>query len=126
MGNKIFETILNRKIENFVSTFVEDSRSIFFNENLQLFHPGEYGKYRENSIKDLLQVLTKYRVSDGFIITSKNNQSTQCDIVIYDNSDFPVLENNFTQFFSIESVIAIGEVKSTLNKRDFSLTLKKL
>lgn len=125
MPNKIFQTILNRKIESFASTFVEDSKSIFFNGS-HLIHPGEYGRYRENSMKDLLQILTKYKVSDGFIITSNDNVSSQCDIVIYDNLDFPILENNFTQFFSIESVIAIGEVKSALNKTDFKNALRKL
>lgn len=125
MGNKVFDTILSRKIESFVSTFVEDSKSIFFNGK-QLIHPGEFGRYRENSIKDLLQILTKYKVSDGFIITASDKISTQCDIVIYDNFDFPVLENNLTQFFSIESVISIGEVKSTLNKKDFKNALIKL
>jgi hypothetical protein len=125
MGNKIFNTILFRKIENFVSTFVEDSTSIFYNDK-KLIHPGEFGKYRENSIKDLLQVLTKYKVSDGFIITSNGKISTQCDVVIYDNFDFPVLENNLAQFFSIESVKSIGEVKSTLSKNKFKKALRKL
>lgn len=125
MGHQIFDTILSRKLENFVSTFVEDSKSIFFN-GTQLIHPGEYGRYRENAMKDLLQILTKYKVSDGFVITSTNKTSSQCDIVIYDNSDFPVLENNLTQFFSIESIIALGEVKSTLSKTDFKKALRKL
>lgn len=125
MANKIFDTILERKIENFVSTFVEDSQSIFYHEN-QLFHPGEFGQYRENSTKELLRLLSSYKISDGFIITSKDRKSSQCDIVIYDNSDLPMLENNFTQFFSIESVVAIGEVKSTLNQNKFKKALLEL
>ncbi|MFB9110560.1 DUF6602 domain-containing protein [Flavobacterium gyeonganense] len=125
MGNKIFDTILLRKIENFVSTFGEDSNSIF-KLNEKLIHPAEYGKYRENALKDLLQVLTKFKVSDGFVITSNEKVSTQCDVVVYDNLDFPVLENNLAQFFSIESVISIGEVKSTLNKAQFKSALRKL
>lgn len=125
MGNKVFDTLLFRKMENLVATFVEDSKSIFYNGS-QLTHPGEFGRYRENSIKDLLQQLTRYKVSDGFIITSKDHTSTQCDVVIYDNNDFPVLENNLIQFFSIESVIAIGEIKSTLNKTEFKKALIKL
>lgn len=125
MGHQIFDTILLRKLENFVSTFVEDSKSIFFN-GTQLIHPGEYGRYRENAIKDLLQIISSYKVSDGFVITSENKTSTQCDIVIYDNSDFPVLENNLTQFFSIESVVCVGEVKSTLTKIAFTKALRKL
>lgn len=125
MGNKVLETILARKIENFVSTFVEDSKSIFF-DGKQLKHSGEFGRYRENSIKDLLQILTKYKISDGFIITPSDRTSTQCDIVVYDNFDFPVLENNLIQFFSIESVLSIGEVKSTLSKKEFKNALIKL
>lgn len=125
MGNKIFDTILKRKIEGFVSTFVDDSQSIFYNEN-QLFHPGEFGKYRENSTKDLLCLLSSYKISDGFIITSKDRKSSQCDIVIYDNTDLPLLENNLTQFFTIESVIAIGEVKSTLSHTKFKKALLEL
>lgn len=123
MSSKIFDTILNRKIENFVSTFVEDSESIFYNDLKKLIHPGEFGRYRENSIKDLLRMLTQYKVSDGFIITSKDGVSKQCDIVIYDNSDFPILDDNFVQFFTIESVIAIGEVKSKLNYSTFAKAL---
>jgi len=127
MSNKIVETILNRKIENFVSTFVEDSKSIFYQEN-NLIHPGEFGKYRENAFKELLSILinTNFKISDGFIITSNDKVSTQCDIVIYDNVDLPLLENSLTQFFTIESVIAIGEIKSTMSKSDFQKALRKL
>ena len=82
MPNKIFETILLRKIETLVSTFVEDSQSIFYSENSKIFDPGEYGRYRENSVKDLLQQITKYKVSDGFIITATDKKSTQCDIIL--------------------------------------------
>jgi hypothetical protein len=46
--------------------------------------------------------------------------------VIYDSSDLPILEDNFTQFFTIESTIAIGEVKSTLSKTKFKKALIKL
>lgn len=125
IGHRIFNTILLRSIESFVSTFVEDSKSIFY-DGAQLIHPGEYGKYRENSTKNLLSLLSKHKVSDGFIITSNNKTSTQCDVVIYDNLDFPVLENNLAQFFSIESVISIGEIKSTLTKVAFTKALRKL
>ena len=46
--------------------------------------------------------------------------------MLYDNTDFPVLEKNLIQFFSIESVISVGEVKSTLGKRQFKEALRKL
>ena len=127
MSSKIFETILTRKIDNFVSTFVDDSNSIFYNEG-QLIHPGEYGRYRENTLKDLLNLIvgTEYKISDGFIITSKDQVSTQCDVVIYENTALPILENNSSQFFTIESVMSLGEVKSTLSKSDLKKALLKL
>lgn len=125
MGNRIFETVLNRKIEIFASTFIEDSASIFFEEN-KLIHPGEYGKYRENSLKELLRHITKHKVSDGFIITPDDKVSTQIDIVIFKNDEAPILEKNYIDFFSVESVIAIGEVKSTLDRTAFIDTIRKL
>lgn len=127
MANKILQTILNRKIETFVSTFVDDSTSIFFKEG-QLIHPGEFGKYREESLKSLLRFLinSNFRISDGFLITSNDKVSTQCDIVIYDSNDLPLLENDISQFFTIESVLSIGEVKSTLDKTNFKNALIKL
>ncbi|WP_432670967.1 DUF6602 domain-containing protein [Flavobacterium sp. SM2513] len=125
MGNKIFETVLNRKIDIFALTFMEDSSSIFYDET-KLIHPGEYGKYRENALKDLLRLVTKHRISDGFIITPDDKVSTQLDIVIYKNDEAPLLENNYIDFFSVESVLGIGEVKSTLSKTKFSEALRKL
>lgn len=125
MANKIFETIFDRKIKNFASIFIDDSSSIFFDEENKLIHPGEYGKYRENALKDLLRHITKHKVSDGFVITPEN-VSSQVDVVVYKNDETPILEKNYIDFFSIESVIAIGEVKSTLNKSDFTVALQKL
>ncbi|VTQ01717.1 DUF6602 domain-containing protein [Sphingobacterium daejeonense] len=126
MGNKVFQTVLKRKIEHFTSTFVSDSKSIFYNKNDKLFHPAELGKYREESLKDLLKNITKQKISNGFIITSEDSVSTQLDIVIYQNNETPILEEDYVNFFSIESTIAIGEVKSNLNKKSFKESLIKL
>ncbi|HUC82266.1 MAG TPA: DUF6602 domain-containing protein [Flavisolibacter sp.] len=127
MPNKIFQTILNRKIESFVLSFINDSESIFYREG-QLIHPGEFGKYRESTLKELLRVLinSNLSISDGFIITSKENVSTQCDIVVYDSTDIPFLSNGIAQFFTIESVVSIGEIKSTLSKNQFKEAIIKL
>lgn len=126
MGNRIFETVLLRKIENFTSTFIEDSSSIFYDIDNKLIHPGEYGKYKENTLKDLLKLLTPHNVSEGFVITSKDKTSTQLDVVLFNKEEAPLLHNNYTNFFSIESTLAIGEVKSKLNKTEFKSALVKL
>jgi len=125
MSNKIFQTILNRKIDGFASTFIEDSESIFFEEG-KLIHPGEYGRYRENSLAELINAITNHKISEGFIITPENNQSTQIDIVVYNKEETPLLETGNVKFHTIESVLAIGEVKSTMSKSSFSQTLRKL
>lgn len=125
MPNRIFNTVLNRKIDSFVQTFIEDSGSIFYDKN-KLIHPGEYGKYRESSLKEMLRLITKHKISDGFIITPNDKVSNQLDVIIYKNDEFPLLENNHVDFFSIESTIAIGEVKSSLSKANFIEALQKL
>jgi hypothetical protein len=127
MSNKIFQAILERKIDNFIKSFVIDSRSIFYKDDI-LIHPGEYGKYRENTLKDLLKILipTDFKINDGFVITAKDEVSTQCDIVIYNSSELPFLNDGISQFYPIESVLAIGEVKSDLDKKRFKEALVKL
>ena len=127
MSSKIFQTILDRKIEDFIHSFVIDAKSIFYKDE-KLFHPGEYGKFRENTLKELLKFLipTSFQIGEGFVITSNDNVSTQCDIVIYDNENLPLLNDGIYQFYTIESTLAIGEVKSDLNKTQFKDALKKL
>ncbi len=127
MSSKIFQTILDRKIDNFVNSFVIDSNSIFYKNDL-LIHPGEYGRYRENALKELLKILipSNLKISDGFVITSNDKVSTQCDIVIYNSDNMPLLNDGISQFFSIESVLVIGEVKSDLKKNKFEEALVKL
>lgn len=125
MGSKIFQTILRRKIDGFASTFIEDSESIFFEEG-KLIHPGEYGKYRENALCELIALITSHKVADGFLFTSENSTSTQLDIVIYNKEEVPLLETGNVKFFTIESVLAIGEVKSNMAKAEFVKALRKL
>lgn len=66
-------------------------------------------------------------VGTGFIITSTGKVSTQCDLIIYDKNNCPLIENgNLQRFFPIECVVAIGEIKSDLNKEKFKEALLKL
>lgn len=126
--NNVYKTILNRKVDNFVSLFATDSNSIFKNTENRLIHPGEYGKYREESCKDILKLLLNpnYSISDGFIFTSNNIISTQCDIVIYNSSLSPLITNDIAHMFPVEEVRTIIEIKSNLTKSDFKTALIKL
>lgn len=48
-------------------------------------------------------------------------------MVIFDKQNTPLIETSEKQkFYPIETVVAIGEVKSTLTKKDFITTINKL
>jgi hypothetical protein len=127
MASEIYKTIFSRKIENFKNIFSEDGEKIF-KQRGRLIHPGEFGKYREEITKDLLRFILRpsVKVSDGFIITSDDDISTQNDIIIHDANLMPLLAENIVKMFPIEDVYAFVEVKSTLSKQDFINALKKL
>jgi len=130
MGNKKFITMLERQIDLFVGTFQDDADDFFKDDHKgKLIHPGEYGMYRERCFKALLQnVLSREeKVSDGFIITSVNDTiSTQCDVLVRNANSVPLTDNGIVNFFPVEDVYAIIEVKSNLSKADFEKSLLKL
>jgi len=84
----------------------------------QIHHAGERGTQREETLKKFLEAYLpkKYGVGTGQVINNKDEVSKQCDIVIYDALNCPLLliKPNY-QLFPIEAVRAVIEVKSTLN-----------
>lgn len=129
MNNNIFEKLLIEKIENFRRAFNYTAEDVFFDENGKLIHPGEFGHYREEACKQFIRYITPSRLSIGqvFLINTYNEVSHQCDIVIYDALQTPLVESQFSQmFYTIESVAAVGEIKSVLSKRAFKETINKL
>lgn len=128
--NKRYKTLLDIECKKLISSF-EDSRKLFFNNTNKnkLHHGPEYGSYRERACKDFLKFIlpNKYKTGDGFVINSYDETTSQCDLVIYNSSVTPMIEvNQNTRFFPCETTLAIGEVKSILNKKDFLNCLKKL
>lgn len=117
MSSKVFQALALEKIERLYKSF-ETSKAVFWDEGRnELIHPGEYGEYREKAVKELLELFIpqNLRVSEGFIISSDGDISTQCDIVIYDPNSCPKLTDSAHQkFFPVESVVAVGEVKSNI------------
>ena len=126
--NKIFEKLIKSKIEKFVVDYKNLSRQIFLNEEGKLIHPGEFGTYRETIIKKLVEPFlpTRLAIGSGFIITSNDNISTQCDIIIYDKENTPIIETDEQRFFPIECVAGVIEVKSKLTKTQLKEALIKL
>lgn len=87
----------------------------------QIKHSGDRGSEREAALKAFLMqyMPTKYSIGSGQIVDTEGNISHQCDIVIYDNFNCPLLlvgEN--AQIFTAESVYGVIEVKSVLNKTE--------
>lgn len=126
--NEIFDKLVKSKIEQFEYDYIKLSRQIFVNSEGKLIHPGEFGVYREGIIKDFLCPFlpTRLTIGSGFIITSKNRISTQCDIIIYDKENTPLIENSGQRFFPVECVAGVIEVKSKLTKSTLKEALVKL
>lgn len=124
-----FQALLDEKMRVFADAFCNGSRQLFVDERGALVHPGEFGVYREAITMDYLRAFTPQRmaVDSGFVVTASGRISNQCDIVIYDRSVTPLLQNdNRQRFFPVESVCAIGEVKSMLSLADLKTALLKL
>lgn len=118
MPSVIFNTLLDEKIAVFRSVFANTSRQIFVNSNGDLRHPGECGQFREAIVRDFLRFFIPGRVavSNGFVITAHDDVSGQCDLIAFDANATPLIESGERQrFFPVESVCAIGEVKSIVS-----------
>ncbi len=127
MASEKFRNIIKQKIDIFASTFGDDADTLFKTDG-NLIHPGEYGMYRERCTKELLKCVCdrSIAISDGFIISSEDNISKQCDIIMYQSDTMPVIDNGIANFFPVEIVKGIGEVKSNLKKSELKKTLVKL
>lgn len=116
--NDIIRNLTIQNFENLKASF-DYSKKIFWDEEKnKLIHPGEFGSYREKIIHDWLRLYVpkKYGIASGFVINSANKISTQCDIIIYDVSHTPQIQTKENQnFFPIETVLAVGEIKSDIN-----------
>ncbi|MFM5618379.1 DUF6602 domain-containing protein [Aeromonas veronii] len=130
MANQVFDSLLIEKVEQFVNSFSNTSKAVFYDDSTKrVFHTGEYGTYREAVVREFLRFIVprSLDISTGFLMTSMDDISTQCDVVIFDSNLTPIYEEGERQrFFPIETVHGIGEVKSTLSKSDFKNALNKL
>lgn len=128
MPSSIFTKIFDDNIKRFINDFGNMPRQLFYDEDENLFHPGEYGKFREEIIRRFFRTILYegLTVSEGFIINMNNQHSTQCDIIIYDKSHTPILKDSNEIFVPVETSVGVGEVKSTLSKMEFKSALRKL
>lgn len=121
---------MKEKISIFKSSFLNTSHFLFYDDELgKLTHPGEYGTYREQVTKEFVRffIPRKLDVDDGFIINTNEQISTQSDIIIYDRNTTPLIQTSELQrFFPVETVVAVGEIKSKLSKSQFKTAINKL
>ena len=125
MANKIIDELIEERIDGFRSAFAQRAKVLFRDDSKQnrLSHPGEFGTYREAIVRDFLQSFLPQRlaIDTGFVVNALGEISGQIDLVIYDPSLTPPLESrNRQRFFPIETVIAAGEVKSDVNRDQFT------
>jgi hypothetical protein len=129
MPSNIFDTLLTEKVETYKYLFSDISEELFFDEKGSAINNPEYGKYRETICKDFIRFFIPRRleIDQGFVIDSNNDVSHQCDIIIYDSRYTPLIESGERQrFFPVESVVAVGEVKSTVSGDGLKTALRRL
>ncbi len=118
-------------ISTFIGNLGEDLVTIFNRSSQQGIHPDEIGKTKEINIKKQIEALLPNGVAigRGFVFDSKGNISNQCDLIIYEKDLIPVFvrdSNDEYSYFPCEGVIAVGEIKSTLNNNELECSIQKL
>ena len=83
--------------------------------------PGLIGSARENPARKQLEKLVPSfgSIGSGIVIDTFRSRSAQEDIVLYERDHCPVYSVNDTPeatYFPIEGVIAVGEIKSVVDK----------
>lgn len=128
--NNTYRKILKLKIETFLKEYYA-SQSIFedLDKHNNLLHAGEYGTYRENICNELIKfaIPSKFETDTGFLLNSNDEVSTQCDILIFDKNNTPLIEmDSKTRFFPVEPVVGVGEIKSKLKTNELCSAAVKL
>jgi len=130
VGSNVFQSLIVEQIEIFRTSYAGVSRNLFYDEDeKKLSHTGEFGSYREAICRDFLKFFIpgKFAISQGFLINNNDDVSSQCDIIIYDSDLTPLIQSESRQrFFPVETVGAVGEVKSRLDKTRLKDALNKL
>lgn len=93
-------------------------------------HPGELGSDREEIVRQFLRAYLpkRFEISTGFVFDCHGRISGQIDIVIFNSLSCPRFETpGGVRFFPCESVVAVGQVKSSLRRqRDLDEAIQNL
>lgn|GEM_PF-1350231 len=93
--------------------------------------PGLVGSARESEVRRQLASLLPrmVTVSTGCVIDSFGGTSTQTDVIVHERDNCPVFSINGADdvgYIPCESVAAVGEVKSTLGKKEIFDATRKI
>lgn len=92
-------------------------------------HKGEKGRQREHGLATLLRehLPGAYGVATGELVSHTDDEnSPQCDIIIYDHLNYPVLgKTGAVQLVPIEAVYSVIEVKTKLDAKELGDAEKK-
>ena len=92
-------------------------------------HNGLKGEGNENVLRDLLEkfIPKKYGVGSGIVIDKNGNQSKQCDIVIYDNYNYPeLLSLSSIKLYPVDIVYAVIEIKTKLDSEKSKIAVENI
>jgi hypothetical protein len=131
MPNQTINALIEEKIDIFQAAFRQTAKVVFRDEGKRnkLMHPGEFGTYREAIVADLISAFLpqKLEIDTGFIVNANDGISGQIDLIVYDPSLTPTLESkNRQRFFPIETVVAVGEVRSDISPERLTDGLRRL
>ena len=92
-----------------------------FEKSAQFKHSGEKGGKREGSFKENLRKVlpARFGLGRGEVVTSRNEVSKQCDLIIFDaERGLELLHDEGSGLYPIESVYGTIEVKSDLDSTE--------
>ena len=93
--------------------------------------PGGVGAAIEGPVrKRLKQILpADIDVGSGYVIDATGQVSNQIDVILYESGICPVFQVNETQgvaYYPVEGVLAVGEVKSRIGKKELKDAFAKI
>lgn len=119
MANSIFRSQFRKLVKSARDDF--DAASTVEHEYLK-------GRIREIAVQKLLKPFLpgSFGIGSGKVVDSEDNQSKECDVIIYDRDILPpVLFDPSLGLYPIESTMAVLEIKSTLNATEIKDSIAK-
>jgi hypothetical protein len=119
------DNILNQYYEGILNQIESEVKLI----NNIFEHQGLKGEGNENALKNLLIKFLpkKYGIGTGIVIDRNGKQSKQCDIIIYDNQNYPeLLSLTSVKLFPVDLVYAVIEVKTKLDSEKSKIAIDNI